>query len=107
MNGLEQTLTAAGQTGKFVIRDGRDPFTYRDAPPASEGVDFIIEKACTATVEQPLWRILLGPATNGASALLKAPDIADKLIDFWHGRSDWPRKCCPEGHAPACPQFRG
>lgn len=90
---LQQTLAAAGQTEKFVIKNGSDPFTYRDAPPGSEGVAFIIEKARTATVEQPLWLILLGPATNGASALLKAPDIADKLIVFWHGRSDWPKKC--------------
>jgi inosine-uridine nucleoside N-ribohydrolase len=56
-------------------------------------VDWIIEKARTATPENPLWLILLGPATDGAAALMKAPDITDKVIVFWHGRSDWPEKC--------------
>jgi inosine-uridine nucleoside N-ribohydrolase len=90
---LEATLAAAGMTGKFALKNGSDPIFYRDRVPDSEGVDFIIEKARTATPEKPLWLILLGPATDGAAALLKAPDIADKVIVFWHGRSDWPEKC--------------
>lgn len=90
---LEATLTAAGMAGKFTLKNGSDPIVYRDRAPESEGVDWIIEKARTATPEKPLWLILLGPATDGAAALLKAPDIADKVIIFWHGRSDWPEKC--------------
>jgi inosine-uridine nucleoside N-ribohydrolase len=31
--------------------------------------------------------------TNGAAALLKAPDIADRVVIFWHCRSEWPTKC--------------
>lgn len=90
---LEETLSAAGMAGKFTIKDGSDPFTYRDRPPESEGVDFIIARARAATPERPLWLVLLGPATNGAAALIKAPDIADRVIIFWHGRSEWPRRC--------------
>jgi purine nucleosidase len=90
---LETTLAAAGMTGKFTLKNGSDPIVYRDRLAESEGVDFIIEKARTATAEKPLWLILLGPATDGAAALMKAPDIADKVIIFWHGRSDWPEKC--------------
>jgi inosine-uridine nucleoside N-ribohydrolase len=90
---LEATLSAAGMAGKFTTRNGSDPIVYRDRVPESEGVDFIIDQARTATPEKPLWLILHGPATNGAAALLKAPDIADKVIIFWHGRSDWPEKC--------------
>lgn len=90
---LEATLAAAGMAGKFTLKNGSDPITYRDRAPESEGVDFIIAQARSATPEKPLWLLLLGPATDGAAALLKAPDIADRVVIFWHGRSDWPAKC--------------
>jgi len=56
-------------------------------------VDFIIERARSATPESPLWLVLLGPATDAAAALLKEPAIADRLIVFWHGRTQWPVRC--------------
>ncbi len=90
---LEATLAAAGQAGKFTLKNGSDPITYRDRAPGSEGVDFIIATARTATPENPLWLILLGAATDGAAALLKDPAIADRLVIFWHGRSTWPERC--------------
>jgi purine nucleosidase len=90
---LEATLAAAGMTGKYTIKPGSDPFTYRERVPESAGVDFIIATAHTATPENPLWLVLLGPATDGAAALLKDPSIADRLIIFWHGRSEWPQRC--------------
>lgn len=90
---LEDTLAAAGMADKFIIKNGSDPFVYRDRVPESEGVDFIIATAHTATPENPLWLILLGPATDGAAALIKDPSIADRVIIFWHGRSDWPQRC--------------
>jgi inosine-uridine nucleoside N-ribohydrolase len=37
--------------------------------------------------------ILLGPATYAAVALLKVPAIADRLVVFWHGRTEWPLRC--------------
>jgi inosine-uridine nucleoside N-ribohydrolase len=90
---LEATLAAAGQSDRFPIKNGSDPFVYRERVPESEGVEFILKTARTATPESPLWLILLGPATDAAAALLKDPTIADRLIVFWHGRSDWPRRC--------------
>jgi inosine-uridine nucleoside N-ribohydrolase len=90
---LEATLDAAGMARKFTIKNGSDPFVYRERVPESEGVDFIIKTARTATPQNPLWLVLLGPATDGAAALLKDPSIADRVIIFWHGRSDWPRRC--------------
>lgn len=90
---LEATLAAAGRAGKFTVKDGSDPIAYRDRAPGSDGVDFIIATARTATRENPLWLILLGPATDGAAALLREPAIADRLIVFWHGRSTWPERC--------------
>ena len=90
---IEATLAAAGMAGKFAIKNGSDPLAYRDRVSLSEGVDFIIAQAHLATPENPLWLILIGPATDGAAALLKDPSIADRVVIFWHGRSDWPEKC--------------
>ncbi|MEO7702901.1 MAG: nucleoside hydrolase [Opitutus sp.] len=90
---LEETLVAAGAKGKFPLRNGSDPLIYRDRLPQSEGVEFILETARTATPENPLWLVLLGPATDAAVALLKEPAIADRMVVFWHGRSTWPDRC--------------
>jgi inosine-uridine nucleoside N-ribohydrolase len=87
---LEAVLTKAGMSGKFPIRRGADPLQYRDRIPDNEGVNFIIEKAKQSTPEDPLWVVMLGPATDGAAALLKDPSIADRVIFFWHGRTQWP-----------------
>jgi inosine-uridine nucleoside N-ribohydrolase len=61
--------------------------------PTSEGVDFIIERAMQGTPENPLWLVLLGPATDAVAALTKEPRIADRLVVFWHGRTQWPVRC--------------
>jgi inosine-uridine nucleoside N-ribohydrolase len=89
----QAVLERAGLTGKVPVKRGSDPFQYRDRVPPSEGVDFIIEKARSATPESPLWLVLLGPATDAAAALLKDPSIADRMIVFWHGRTQWPVRC--------------
>ncbi len=87
---LETVLAKAGVSGKFPILRGADPFQYPDRIPSSEGVDFIVEQARKATPANPLWLVVLGPATDAAAALLKDPSIADKLVVFWHGRTQWP-----------------
>jgi hypothetical protein len=56
-------------------------------------VDFIIERAMQATPADPLWLVLLGPATDAVAALSKEPRIADRLVVFWHGRTQWPLRC--------------
>ena len=73
--------------GKFPVKRGSDPLVYRDQKIQAEGVDFIIAKAHSATPENPLWLVLIGPATDAAAALLKDPSIADRIVIFWHGRT--------------------
>ena len=90
---IHRVLELAGMKGKFPVKRGADPFQYRDRPPSSEGVEFIIERAMTATPSEPLWVVLLGPATDAVAALLKEPKIADRMIVFWHGRTQWPVRC--------------
>lgn len=87
---IETLLAKAGRPGRYPIKRGSDPITYRDRAPESEGVNFIIEQAMRATPAEPLWLVLLGPATDAAAALVKEPRIADRLVVFWHGRTQWP-----------------
>lgn len=90
MEELERVLAKAGQAGRYPIKRGAHPYQYQDLTPSSEGVDFIIEKARASTAQDPLWLLVLGPATDAAAALRKDPSIADKMIVFWHGRTQWP-----------------
>ncbi|MGQ9503828.1 MAG: nucleoside hydrolase [Thermogutta sp.] len=84
-------LEKAGRKGRIPVKKGSDPFTYSQVPPPSEGVDFIIERAM-ADDPDPLWLICLGPCTDIAAAWLKEPRIKDRVIAFWHGRTQWPTK---------------
>lgn len=87
---VHNVLAKANLTGKFPVKPGADPFQYRDKIPSSEGVDLIVKKARASTPQDPLWLIVLGPATDASAALLKDPSIADKMVILWHGRTQWP-----------------
>ncbi|WP_226781391.1 nucleoside hydrolase [Oceaniglobus trochenteri] len=60
----------------------------RDAP----AVDDLIARARKDS-ESPLYVVAIGAISNIASALLKAPDIADRIVVVWLGGDalDWPR----------------
>lgn len=55
----------------------------------SEAVDFIIEEALRED-DRPLYIAVQGAATNIASALNKAPEIADKITVLWNGGGVYP-----------------
>lgn len=86
-------LDKAGLTGKYPVLHGSPPMRYKFEPSESEGVDFIIDKAMQSTPEDPLWIVGLGAATDIASAYLKEPRIAERVVVFWHFRTRWPEKC--------------
>lgn len=90
---IELILDKAGMAGRWPVLRGSHPLQYKDQPTESEGVDFIIDRALAATAEEPLWIVGLGAATNMASAFLKAPEIVDRVIAFWHLRTRWPHQC--------------
>jgi purine nucleosidase len=89
---VEAVLNKAGMGGKWPVKRGSQPMQFENLPSPSEGVDFIIERAMAGTPENPLWIIGLGAATTTASAYLKAPQIADRVIVFQHFRTRWPEK---------------
>jgi hypothetical protein len=93
MEEAARVLEKAGLAGKIPVKRGAAPIQYSDRMPTSEGVDFIIERALAATPEKPLWLVLLGPATDAAAALAREPRIADRMVVFWHGRTQWPLRC--------------
>ena len=90
---IELVLDKAGMAGRWPVLRGSHPLQYRSTPVDSEGVDFIIERAMAGSAEDPLWVVGLGAATNMASAYLKEPRIADRVVVFWHLRTRWPEKC--------------
>lgn len=89
---IHTLLEKAGLAGQIPVKPGSPPMRYQFEPSESEGVDFIVERAMASTPEDPLWIVGLGAATNLASAYLKEPRIADRVVVFWHGRTEWPQK---------------
>jgi inosine-uridine nucleoside N-ribohydrolase len=63
------------------------------APPASAATEHLIATARTlASPGEPLYVVAIGCPTNVASALIQAPDIAERIVVVW--TSGWP------SHAP-------
>jgi purine nucleosidase len=89
---IHRILEKAGMKGQYPVYRGAHPMQYEISPGDSEGVDFIIERAMASTPEDPLWIISLGSPTDAASAYLKEPAIKDRVIMFWHARTEntWP-----------------
>lgn len=92
VNVIDTILTKAGMKGKYPIYAGSHPMQYEFAPSGSEGVDFIVERAMAGTPDNPLWVIGLGSSTDLASAYLQEPAVKDRIVVFWHGRTEetWP-----------------
>lgn len=66
---------------------GRDR-TIRDAP----AVDDLITRARASSTEDPLYVVAIAAISNVASAILKAPDIIDRIVVVWLGGHalEWP-----------------
>jgi inosine-uridine nucleoside N-ribohydrolase len=79
--------------GRFPVKRGSHPLLYGHVSQPSEGVDFIIERAMDPSRAEPLYVVALGPATDITAAYLKEPRIKDRIVAFWHGRTQWPTKC--------------
>ena len=90
---IDTVLHLMNLTDQIPVYEGSHPMRYKYEPTESPGVDFIIEKAMEASKDDPLWIIGLGAATNIASAFLKEPRIAERIIVLWHLRTKWPDKC--------------
>ncbi len=67
------------------VGPGRRP---QDAP----AVDDLIGRARASSADDPLYVVAIAAISNVASALLKAPDIAERIVVVWLGGHslDWP-----------------
>jgi inosine-uridine nucleoside N-ribohydrolase len=90
---IETVLEKAGFAGEWPVKRGSHPMQYADEPSESEGVDFIVDRALAGDPDDPLWVVGLGAATDMASALLQEERIRDRVVAFWHLRTDWPDRC--------------
>jgi inosine-uridine nucleoside N-ribohydrolase len=90
---LQEVLRRSPRSKPVPVFLGNVPLSGRDPGPPSEGVRFIIDRARAASPDDPLWLVVLGPVTDAVAALIAAPDIRDRTIVFWHGRSEWPTRC--------------
>jgi len=88
-----RVLELCGVAGRYPVRKGGPPLQFSGVPTESEGADFIIERAMAHTPEDRMWIVILGCCTNTASALIQAPEIADRMVVMFHGRTQfWPEK---------------
>jgi inosine-uridine nucleoside N-ribohydrolase len=90
---IKTIMDKAGMAGKYPVKKGAHPFRYSREAVEADGVDFIIERAMAPDATSPLWVVSLGACTDVASAYVKRPEIAEKVVAFWHGRTRWPDKC--------------
>lgn len=70
-------------TDGLVFRGATDYLPDRQTPVESAAVDRIIELAFAQ--EEPLYVVAIGAITNVASAILKAPEICDRIVLVWLG----------------------
>jgi hypothetical protein len=87
-----RVMELAGMASSVPVLHGSHPLRYNREPSHSEGVEFILSEARRATPDDPLWLVFLGPMTDGVSAYLLDPTIADRVVVVFHSRSRWPEK---------------
>ena len=89
---IVEVLDAAGLSGRYPLKRGADPMQYVAWPSEGEGVDFILDRARAEGPSGPLWVVVLGAATNVASAISRDPSIAPRVRIVFHARSahTWP-----------------
>lgn len=76
----------------FAFRGVTDYVGNSKIPQSSQAVDDLIARARTASEVAPLYVIAIAAISNIASALLKAPDIAGRIVVVWLGGHalEWP-----------------
>jgi inosine-uridine nucleoside N-ribohydrolase len=76
----------------FVHRGVTDYVGAAKRPVAAPAVDDLIERARAGSPDDPLYVVAIGAISNVASALLKAPEIIDRVVVVWLGGHalEWP-----------------
>ncbi len=91
---IHRILDRIGKSGDgFAFRGVTEYVGFAKKPREAEAVDHMIARARAGTPQDPLYITAIGAISNVASALLKAPDIIDRVVVVWLGGNalDWPR----------------
>ena len=76
----------------FVFKGSTEYVGFEKKPISSPAADNIIETALRCSANDPLYVIAIGAITNVASAILKEPEIINKIVVVWLGGNAlyWP-----------------
>ena len=76
----------------FVYRGVREYVGEAKSERSAEAVNDLIDRARSGSPDRPLYVIAIAAISNIASALLKAPDIIDRIVVVWLGGHaiEWP-----------------
>ena len=76
----------------FVFKGSTKYIGFEKKPISSPAADNIIETALKCSANDPLYVIAIGAITNVASAILKEPEIINKIVVVWLGGNAlyWP-----------------
>lgn len=69
----------------YVFKGSDSYLPDENTPVESDAVNHLISLAKGYTPEKPLYVVAIGAITNIASALLKSPEIGDKIVVVWLG----------------------
>lgn len=81
----------------FAFRGVTEYVGFEKRPRQAEAVDHLIGLARASSADDPLYVVAIGAISNVASALLKAPEIADRMVVVWLGGNapHWPKSFDP------------
>lgn len=79
-----------------VFRGSENYLKDEETPEKSDAAEDLIRRAREYSPEKPLYVIAIAAITNIASALLKAPDIAENIVVVWLGGHDMAGHECEE-----------
>ena len=68
-----------------VFKGSKSYLPDENTPVESEAADDLIKRAKLYSAEKPLYVVAIGAITNIASALIKAPEIAENTVIVWLG----------------------
>lgn len=79
-------------TDGLVYRGVKEFVSLDKQARSAEAVDDLVVRARSSTPENRLYVVAIGALSNVASAILKAPDIVDRIVVVWLGcdKPEWP-----------------
>ena len=83
---IRRLLALAGQEAVCPVFRGSETYLPDEhTPVSSAAAEDLVHRAAAYTEEKPLYVVTIGAITNLASALLMAPELADRLVVVWLG----------------------